>query len=48
MRGQFSLEQLSEFRSVETTTPQNSILRPAHLNSLAPLGQKNVILLAML
>ncbi|RJF73698.1 hypothetical protein D3875_11695 [Deinococcus cavernae] len=34
------LEQVSEFRHTWNGTPYDSILRPARLNSLAPLGQK--------
>ncbi|RJF72605.1 hypothetical protein D3875_14710 [Deinococcus cavernae] len=34
------LEQFSEFRHTWKGTPYDSILRSAHLNSLASLGQK--------
>ena len=41
-----TLEQVSEFRPLRKSASGDSILRPALLNSLAPLGQKKTALLA--
>ncbi|RJF73629.1 hypothetical protein D3875_09035 [Deinococcus cavernae] len=38
-----SVEQVSELRALGKNTPLDSILRPAHPNSLAPLGQKALL-----
>ncbi|RJF73286.1 hypothetical protein D3875_18730 [Deinococcus cavernae] len=41
-----ALEQFSEFGALWKGTPERSILRPTHLNSLALLGQNHCVLLS--